>query len=186
MSRETWDLGHPYDVHAADVLGGGKPYDGMARIPWVKPDTLLYKDKVIVVPYTIRRSAHGTTYVPSDKAYWCWCSIEGREQQAGMFSISGSEDRSPQTWGGLREVTPSRIVAVEWHGDIHTEVWYEGDCYDVDGAPTHRQHGEVPHYEMRIRRNADYSELPADLRPKPPEPDPDDHVWGEDDGKSFH
>ena len=160
---------------------GTPGYYGTGRLP--KPPRS--HTGLIVVLYTVRRGPHGTTYVPG-KAYWCWCSIEGREQQAGMFSISGAEDKSPQTWGGLREVTPSQVVAVEWHGDIHTEVWYQGDCYDVDGAPTFRQHGEVPHYEMHIRRNADYSQIPVGLRPKPPEPDPDDHVWGEADGKSFH
>lgn len=183
MSRETWDLGHPYDKSGSDAVVE-HPYKDVT-VPWVKPDSILYRDKVIVVLYTVRRGPHGTTYVPG-KAYWCWCSVEGREQQAGLFSISGAEDKSPQTWGGLREVTPSQVVAVEWHGDIHTEVWYQGDCYDVDGAPTFRQHGEVPHYDMHIRRNADYSQIPVGLRPKPPEPDPDDHVWGEADGKSFH
>ena len=142
MSRETWDLGHPYDKSGSDAVVE-HPYKDVT-VPWVKPDSILYRDKVIVVLYTVRRGPHGTTYVPG-KAYWCWCSIEGREQQAGMFSISGAEDKSPQTWGGLREVTPSQVAAVEWHGDIHTEVWYQGDCYDVDGAPTFRQHGEVPH-----------------------------------------
>ena len=39
---------------------------------------------------------------------------------------------------------------------------------------------------VSMASNADYSQIPVGLRPKPPEPDPDDHVWGEADGKSFH
>ena len=84
--------------------------------PFVKPTDMFYTSKIIVAPSTIRRSAHGVTYEWSD-AFYCWCSLEGREQQAGMFSISGAEDKNPQSSGGLREVTVKQILAREWHGD---------------------------------------------------------------------
>lgn len=146
-----------------------------------KPRDLLYTSKIIVVPSTIRRSAHGVTYEWGD-AFYCWCSLEGREQQAGMFSISGSEDKSPQSSGGLREVTVKQILAREWHGDIHTFVWIDGDIYDVDGAAEHREHGRTHHYEMRVRRAADMAQIPERFRLQPPVPAPDAPVWGESKG----
>lgn len=148
---------------------------------FVKPRDLFYTSKIIVVPSTIRRSAHGVTYEWSD-AFYCWCSLEGREQQAGMFSISGSEDKSPQSSGGLREVTVKQILAREWHGDIHTFVWIDGDLYDVDGAAEHREHGRTHHYEMRVRRAADMAQIPERFRLQPPVPAPDAPVWGESKG----
>lgn len=146
-----------------------------------KPTDLFYTSKIIVVPSTIRRSAHGVTYEWGD-AFYCWCSLEGREQQAGMFSISGSEDKSPQSSGGLREVTVKQILAREWHGDIHTFVWIDGDIYDVDGAAEHREHGRTHHYEMRVRRAADMAQIPERFRLQPPVPAPDAPVWGESKG----
>lgn len=146
-----------------------------------KPTDLFYTSKIIVVPSTIRRSAHGVTYEWGD-AFYCWCSLEGREQQAGMFSISGSEDKSPQSSGGLREVTVKQILAREWHGDIHTFVWIDGDLYDVDGAAEHREHGRTHHYEMRVRRAADMAQIPERFRLQPPVPAPDAPVWGESKG----
>ena len=146
-----------------------------------KPRDLFYTSKIIVAPSTIRRSAHGVTYEWGD-AFYCWCSLEGREQQAGMFSISGSEDKSPQSSGGLREVTVKQILAREWHGDIHTFVWIDGDLYDVDGAAEHREHGRTHHYEMRVRRAADMAQIPERFRLQPPVPAPDAPVWGESKG----
>ncbi|KFI57520.1 hypothetical protein [Bifidobacterium cuniculi] len=151
--------------------------------PFEKPQTILYGDKVIVVPRTIHRTAHGVEY-KGDEAFWCWCSIEGREQQAGMFSISGSEDKSPQTSGGLREVTVKQILAPEWHADIHAVVWYDGDMYDVDGAAEHREHGITHHWDVKLRRIADWSQIPEALRPRAPVPAEDAPVWGETPGVS--
>ena len=131
--------------------------------PFVKPTDLFYTSKVIVQLVSIRRSAHGVTYEFGD-SFYCWCSLEGREQQAGMFSISGSEDKNPQTSGGLREVTVKQILAREWHGDIHTFVWIHGDLYDVDGAPEHRRHGKTHHWEIRVRRAADLEQIPEEYR----------------------
>lgn len=149
--------------------------------PFVKPTDLFYTSKIIVVPSTIRRSAHGVTYEWGD-AFYCWCSLEGREQQAGMFSISGSEDKNPQSSGGLREVTVKQILAREWHGDIHTFVWIDGDIYDVDGAAEHRERGKTHHWEMRVRRAADMAQIPERFRLQPPVPAPDAPVWGESKG----
>ena len=146
--------------------------------PFVKPTDLLYTSKIIVVPSTIRRSAHGVTYEWGD-AFYCWCSLEGREQQAGMFSISGAEDKNPQSSGGLREVTVKQIQCREWHGDIHTFVWIDGDLYDVDGAPEHRCHGKTHHWEIRARRAADLGQIPEEYRLHPKLPAPDAPVWGE-------
>lgn len=149
--------------------------------PFVKPTDLFYTSKIIVVPSTIRRSAHGVTYVFGD-SFYCWCSLEGREQQAGMFSISGAEDKSPQTWGGLREVTVKQIQCREWHGDIHSFVWIDGDLYDVDGAPEHRVHGKTHHWEIHVRRAAHMAMIPEEYRKHPKLPAPDAPVWGERKG----
>lgn len=146
-----------------------------------KPRDLFYTSKIIVQLASIRRSAHGVTYEFGD-SFYCWCSLEGREQQAGMFSISGSEDKSPQSSGGLREVTVKQILAREWHGDIHTFAWILGDLYDVDGAAEHREHGRTHHYEMRVRRAADMEQIPEEYRKHPKLPAPDAPVWGESKG----
>lgn len=157
-------------------------FDGEA---FDKPLDLLYANTVIVVLRRIRRSAHGVTY-ELDGVARCRCSLEGREQQAGMFSISGSEDKNPQSHGGLREVTVKQILAREWHGDIHSQVWIDGDVYDVDGAPEFREHGKTHHWEVRVRRAADYSMIPVEDRPVPPEPDEDAPVWGEGDADKWY
>lgn len=146
--------------------------------PFVKPTDLFYTSKIIVQPVSIRRSAHGVTYEFGD-SFYCWCSLEGREQQAGMFSISGSEDKNPQPSGGLREITVKQILAREWHGDIHTFVWIHGDLYDVDGAPEHRRHGKTHHWEIRVRRAADLEQIPEEYRLHPKLPAEDAPVWGE-------
>ena len=39
MSRETWDLGHPYDESGSDVVAE-HPYEDV-MVPWVKPDSIL-------------------------------------------------------------------------------------------------------------------------------------------------
>ena len=84
------------------------------------------------------------------------CCVEGRAQQAGMFSISGAEDKTPSSDnpGGLEEVTPLQILAREWPGDIYSRIWYKGDYYDADGAPTWRGSGSrfSRHWEVRARR----------------------------------
>lgn len=149
--------------------------------PFSKPTDLFYSSRIIVAPSTIRRSAHGVTYEWGEPA-WCWCSLEGREQQAGMFSISGSEDKSPQSSGGLREVTVKQIQCREWHGDIHSFVWIDGDLYDVDGAPEHREHGRTHHWEIRARRAADMGMIPEEFRLRPKLPADDAPVWGESKG----
>ena len=136
--------------------------------PFAKPTDLLYSSKVIVQLATVHRSAHGVTY-EFGESFYCWCSLEGREQQAGMFSISGSEDKNPQPSGGLREVTVAQIQCREWHGDL----------YDVDGAPEHRRHGKTHHWEIRVRRAADLEQIPEEYRLQPKLPAEDAPVWGE-------
>ena len=179
---EATDVDVPDVEESEPVEEPGHLFDGE---PFSRPQDLLYGDKVIVVPRHVRRSAHGVSYV-EDGAFWCWCSVEGREQQAGMFSISGAEDKNPQTAGGLREVTVQQVLAREWHADIHALVWALGDLYDVDGAPEWRRHGKTHHWEVRLRRIADWSQVPEALRPKPPVPDPDAPVWGEGDADAWH
>ena len=146
--------------------------------PFSKPTDLLYSSKIIVQLVTVHRSAHGVTY-EFGESFYCWCSLEGREQQAGMFSISGSEDKSPQSSGGLREVTVAQIQCREWHGDIHSFVWIHGDLYDVDGAPEHRRHGRTHHWEIRVRRAAELWQIPEEYRLEPKLPAEDAPVWGE-------
>nr|WP_240951036.1 hypothetical protein [Bifidobacterium sp. DSM 109959] len=120
--------------------------------------TAIYtKDRVYVQLRHRVDGAHGDHLVEDGDPIEVACSVEGRAQQAGMFSISGAEDKTPGSQGGLQEVTPIQILALEWPGDIDSAIWFEGDKYDADGAPVHREHGLVPHYEIRARRVWDHT-----------------------------
>lgn len=144
-----------------------------------KRSTPLMKDYdyLIAIPRSIRRSAHGVTLVEGEPVKVI-CSVEGRAQQAGMFSISGAESKTPETQGGLIEVTPIQILCREWHGDIYTLVYYQGDWYDMDGAPTIRRHGTqlAQGIELRARRIL-ASEFASTPRPEP-EWEEGMTVWG--------
>ena len=113
-------------------------------------------DYVVVIPRKHVQDAHGGQYVQTGDPVKVICCVEGRAQQAGMFSISGAEDKTPSSDnpGGLEEVTPLQILAREWPGDIYSRIWYKGDYYDADGAPTWRGSGSrfSRHWEVRARR----------------------------------
>lgn len=131
---------------------GGEGYLFQGR----HPRQLFDKDQVIVQPRKPVRTAHGNKYENDGEPVRVVCSVEGRAQQAGMFSISGAEDKTPQNQGGLTEVTPIQILAREWPGDIHSLIWWKGDWYDADGSPVTRDTGtpESRHVEIRARRTA--------------------------------
>lgn len=115
--------------------------------------TAIYrKDRVLVQLRHRVDGPHGDDLVEDGEPIEVVCSVEGRAQQAGMFSISGAEDKTVGSQGGLQEVTPIQIMALEWPGDIDSLIWYMGDAYDADGAPVWRPHGMVPHWEVRARR----------------------------------
>ncbi|KFI66540.1 hypothetical protein [Bifidobacterium magnum] len=149
------DLSRLYDGVSPAELGGGFLYDGV-DLDCKGPEQLFDSDYVVVVPRKVVQTAHGGKYVQSGDPVKVICSVEGRAQQAGMFSISGAEDKSPsgQEGGGLQEVTPLQIIARQWPGDIHSRVWYKGDWYDTDGSPVYRPSGSKlsNHYEVRCRR----------------------------------
>lgn len=109
-------------------------------------------DKVLVQLRHRVDGPHGDDLIDDGEPIEVVCSVERRAQQAGMFSISGAEDKSIGTAGGLQEVTPIQIMALEWPGDIDSLIWYQGDKYDADGSPVWRPHGLVPHWEVRARR----------------------------------
>lgn len=110
------------------------------------------KDRVLVQKRVRRDGAHGDDLIEVGEPVEVVCSVEDRAQQAGMFSISGQEDKTIGTAGGLQEVTPIQIMALDWPGDIDSLIWWKGDKYDADGAPVHRSHGLTPHWEIRARR----------------------------------
>ncbi|WP_346974122.1 hypothetical protein, partial [Bifidobacterium adolescentis] len=85
-------------------------------------------DYVVVIPRKHVQDAHGGQYVQTGDPVKVICCVEGRAQQAGMFSISGAEDKTPSSDnpGGLEEVTPLQIIAREWPGDIYSRIWYKG------------------------------------------------------------
>lgn len=125
-----------------------------------------HADMVYVMNREPRMSAHGVTYQPISGWMKVICSVEDRAQQAGMFSISGAEDKTPQDQGGLTEVTPIQILANEWPGDIYSYIWFAGGYYDADGAPVHRRNGTrmAQGWEVKARRVA-YD--PKNLIPEP-------------------
>lgn len=141
-------------------------------------DTIKRKDTLIAIPRTIHRSAHGVTFIEGTPVKVI-CSVEGRAQQAGMFSISGAESKTPDKQGGLIEVTPIQILCNEWHGDIYTLIYYEGDWYDMDGAPTIRHHGTTmaQGIELRARRIL-ASDFAIVKRPAPVVTE-ESEVWGD-------
>ena len=120
---ETYDMGHLYDGVDIDELGGGHLYD-RTELTGHGVQQLFDTDYVIVVNRRHVQDAHGGYHEQVGDPVKVVCSVEGRAQQAGMFSISGAEDKSPsgQNGGGLQEVTPLQILARQWPGDIHPVV----------------------------------------------------------------
>lgn len=54
-------------------------------------------DYVVVIPRKHVQDAHGGQYVQTGNPVKVICCVEGRAQQAGMFSISGAEDKTPSS-----------------------------------------------------------------------------------------
>lgn len=129
--------------------------DSMSRP--MRAKTLLDTDTVIVQNRRHVQDAHGGYYVDVGDPLLVVCSVEGRAQEAGMFSISGAEDKNPVDSGGLQEVTAVQILAREWPGDIYSLIWIDGDPCDADGAPVWRKHatGLAACWMMRARRVVD-------------------------------
>lgn len=150
----SYDLRRLYDGADTGELGGGHLYDATPPMDAKPRPTLLDTDTVIVQNRVHVQDPHGGHYEYRGDPLLVACSVEGHEQQAGMFSISGAEDKSVSDQGGLQEVTPIRILAREWPGDIHSRVWWHGDPYDVDGSPTYFPHSSetARHWEVRARR----------------------------------
>lgn len=147
----------------------------------VRPKTLLDTDTVIVQRRRHVRNAHGGYYEKYGDPILVVCSVEGHAQQAGMFSISGDEDKSPSVQGGLQEVYPIRILAREWPGDIYSLIWWNGDPYDADGSPNYFPHSTeiAQHYEVRARRVVNTAVARGEgVDIHPPEPPMGARVWG--------
>lgn len=142
-----------------------------------QPDTLKKRDVIIAIPRTIKRSAHGVSLIEG-KPVKVICSVEGRAQQAGMFSISGAESKTPDSQGGLIEVTPIQILCDEWHGNIYTLIYYEGDWYDMDGAPVLRQHGTELSKSIELRARRVFASEFASVKRAEPVIDESSEVWG--------
>lgn len=146
------------------------------QAPSAQPHTLLDTDMVVVQNRRHVQDPHGGHYEYVGDPVAVVCSVEGHEQQAGMFSISGAEDKSVTKQGGVQEVTPIRILARQWPGDIYSRIWFHGDPYDADGSPTLFPHSSklARHWEVRARRVVDVSK--ADdvagmiVQPDPPMP----------------
>jgi hypothetical protein len=131
---------------------------------------------VLVQPRKPVYTPHGFDLEPDGGWVKVICSVEGHAQSAGMFSISGAEDKTPTEQGGLSEVTPINIIANEWPGDIYSRIWYEGGYFDADGSPVPRESGtEIARgVEVHARRVV---WDPSNLIPQP-ELDPKERVWG--------
>lgn len=149
--------------------------DGKRPAPY---RTLLDTDKVIVQKRRHVQDAHGGYYEFYDDPIPVVCSVEGRAQEAGMFSISGAGDKNPTKAGGLQEVTAVQILARQWPGDIYSLIWIDGMPYDADGAPVWRKHATdlADCYILRARRVADTSMTDAPVHP--PRLPEGAHAWG--------
>ncbi len=170
--RMSFDMDslYPDDADTGDSL-----YGDDAGITPVLPDTILYRDRVIVQPMKPVTGVHGTTVIPDGEPSWCLCDIEGRTQKNSTFSKNWKQDMTSSPRGQL-ETTLLRIMAKEWHGDYYSRVWYEGDCYECDGSPVEMPHGTdmSRHWEIVVRMVTNH--LFSDL--EEPKPTEGSRVWG--------
>lgn len=147
-------MGYLYDGIDMDMLGGGFLYDQADTPPQV-PDSLLYRDRIIVQPMVSTSGPHGVMDVPDpdNPPAYCYCCVEGRTQKNSVFSEDWAQDTTPTAKGGLRSVTLVRVMAVEWHGDIHTRMWWRDSWWQCDGQPVHIAHGTAlaNHWEFPMR-----------------------------------
>lgn len=176
MVGETLDLGRLYDDVDLEWLGGGHLYDGL-DVKHTVPDSLMYKDKVIVQPMRLVDTVYGSGTTPDGDPAWCWCSVEIRTQKNSVFSKNWAQDTTPQATGGLREEVLVKVLAREWHGDIHTMFWFGDACYEVDGPPAYLNHGSAlsAHWEVVGRCVGHLSDEGVREPPQPPE---GSRVWG--------
>ncbi|NMM93873.1 hypothetical protein [Bifidobacterium oedipodis] len=151
---EELNLNNLYEGVDVNTLGGGGLYDGVAGIVEKHPDTLLYKDTIIVQQGGMLRTDYGTWYFQTGDPAYCLCSVEERTRKQAVFSDNWAQDTTPLDQGGLSEKFTLTIAAPEWHGDINTVLWYEGNLYEVDGAPSNLDSGSsmVNHWEIQARR----------------------------------
>lgn len=147
------DLTGLYDDMPPETVGGGGLYDD-DPVGWVKPDTILYRDKAIVQRVRMRETPWGLTPERDGDPVWCWCCIEGRIQKNSTFSKNWAQDNTTGGQPGMLETTVYRILAPEWHGDFYTWVFYERDWYVVDGSPVHMEHSSdmAAHWQVTMRR----------------------------------
>ncbi|WP_223852149.1 hypothetical protein [Bifidobacterium myosotis] len=162
-----YDDGMPEDSHL---------YDGV-DVEKRLPDTLMYRDKVIVQPMRLFDTPYGSGTIPDGEPAWCWCCVETRTQKNSVFSKNWAQDTTPQSTGGLRAEVLVKVIAKEWHGDIHTMFWHGDDCYEVDGPPAHLRHGSdlSEHWEVTGRQIGHVNE---DGVTEPPQPPEGSRVWG--------
>lgn len=176
MADETLDLGHLYDGVDVNELGGGHLYDE-EPVKHSVPDTLMYKDKVIVQPMRLFETPYGAGTMPDGDVSWCYCSVETRTQKNSVFSKNWAQDTTPQNTGGLRQEVLVKVLAPEWHGDIHTMFWYRDDLYEVDGPPALLPHGSEmsKHWEVTGRCIGHINERGIK---EPPMPAEGSRIWG--------
>lgn len=168
-------MGFLYDGVDIHEYGGGFLYDG-ETLP--VPDTLLYRDLILVQPMIDVGGVYGADDRPDpgNPPAWCYCCVEGRTQKNSVFSEDWAQDRTPTATGGLRAVTLLRVMAVEWHGDIHTRFWWKGRVWQVDGEPVHLDHGSKlsAHWEFAARLIGDAEQSGAE----PPTVPEGSRPWG--------
>ena len=171
-----YDMGHLFDGVEPDA--SGHLFDSHPEVAMTRPDSLLYRDRIIVEPMRAVETPYGNSVEPMGEPAYCWCSLEGRTQKNSVFSENWAQDTTPQSTGGLREVTMVKILAPEWHGDIRTRVWHDGSCYEVDGSPVLMPHSTktARHWEIQARRV--YAPELAKNHIDPPEVKEDTPVWG--------
>lgn len=170
-----YDMGRLYDNVDIDRLGGGRLYDNVSLEPST-PDSLLYRDLIVVQPMRHVETPYGGRDEPDGKPAWCRCCIEGRTQKNSVFSENWAQDTTPDTDGGLRAVTLDRVLAKEWHGDIHTRFWWDGCCWQVDGEPVYMRHGSdtATHWEFPARKIGTVEDSGLAM----PMPEEGSRVWG--------
>lgn len=156
---------------------GGSIYMGR-NVDAKVPQDLLHCEKMIFQGMEPLVNCYGSTTVPTGEVHWFYGSVEGRTQKNSVFSENWAQDTTPQSEGGLREVTLVRILAPEWHGDIYSRVWWNGNCYEVDGSPVNLPHasGLARHWEFPARRV--YALELAKNRIDPPQVPEEAAVWG--------
>ena len=107
-------------------------------------------DYVVVIPRKHVQDAHGGQYVQTGDPVKVICCVEGRAQQAGMFSISGAEDKTPSSDnpGGLDELLKEVVRAGVNFTNAYGRVLNDGSSalfmIDIQDIPdAHRKLAEL-------------------------------------------